>query len=236
MTNFYKHLLRQRLYESIDSELVFDGGIPFADTPSGDDNIPRRIYLLPPRTRADSVKVDPTSGTSTATTSSSMESFTDTKSRISSDAGDADNADILVYAPVSLDSLTEEEARDLATHGTWVASPQSTSFPASHYSDASQSTHRRRSTSQSSSRKSLRGHRHSRAHSSSENWHTLNSVPNSRTAEPVMTKSAVESRGRSNSFGKHGAIQLPTLPDEGLLPTYAEAATVVCGHSSHVKT
>lgn len=102
VSNYYKQLMREHLYDSIElcgSDVALDGVI-------SEDGTPRRIFLLPVRAngKAKATVNSPTASSSTA--------------RDPAVAGA-----VLVYAPVPLDSLTEEEARDLATSEAWVAQP-----------------------------------------------------------------------------------------------------------------
>jgi len=102
VSNYYKQLMRERLYDSIElcgSEAALDGVI-------SEDGTPRRIFLLPVHSNG---KGKATVNSPTASSSAARDP--------------AVAGAMLVYAPVPLDSLTEEEARDLATGEAWVACP-----------------------------------------------------------------------------------------------------------------
>ena len=179
-----------------DLSLNIPGTAPYTDVIPIDNVAPRRIYLLGTRT-----KTDPTSLNTTSSKKGSILGNGNKQNAIQSGLGDA-----LVYAPVPIESLSAEEAEELASSGAWVASPQSTTFP------DMQTSHRRHNRSQSrpSTSASTMERRHSRTQSASD--------AKSYTARSAEV--ARHSRTRSSSFGKGGRIALPLHPNEGLLPSY----------------
>ncbi|KLO19924.1 hypothetical protein SCHPADRAFT_935038 [Schizopora paradoxa] len=199
ITNFHKQVLRERMYGhdlTSDLSLNIPGTAPYTDVIPIDNVAPRRIYLLGSRT-----KTDPASLNASSSRAGNALGNAHKQSVMQNGLGDA-----LVYAPVPIESLSAEEAEELASSGAWVASPQSTTFP------DMQTPHRRHNRSQSRSSTSTytTDRRHSRTQSATD-------------AESYGTRSAEgtrHSRTRSSSFGKGGRIALPSHPNEGLLPSY----------------
>ena len=144
VSNYYKQLLRERLYDSIElcgSDVALDVDV--------EDGTPRRIFLLPARSsgKGKATADGPTASTSTA--------------RDPTVAGS-----VLVYAPVPLDSLTDEEARDLATNEAWVARP--TAHAQTHSRRHSHSHNHAHAHGTSHGRSHRHGHARARSHSLSQ--------------------------------------------------------------------
>ncbi|THH11916.1 hypothetical protein EW145_g340 [Phellinidium pouzarii] len=128
VSSFYKQLIRQHIY----------GSIELSESDVDDDGSPQRIFLLPARTKQD------------------MSSGSRMGLDYARDCSDV-NA-VLVYAPVSLNSLSESEARELGSSEAWV----------SHAPEHTQARHHRHSHSHSHSYShSPRSHRHSHNQTSS---------------------------------------------------------------------
>jgi len=197
ITNFRKQILRQRFYgQHFDSDLSLNvtNGSPYTDVIPVDDVAPRRIYLLPARSKTDADAPDASPSNAGRTPE-----IGNKQRLIQSGLGDA-----LVYAPVPIESLSADEARELASSGAWVASPQSSTFP-----DA-QLPHRRHNRSQSRSSTLGKDRGHSRTQSASDAW----------SYEGRHAEGKRHTRSRSSSLGKGGHIALPVFPTEGLLPSY----------------
>jgi len=197
ITNFHKQIHRQRMYgQDLNSDLSLNvpGSVPYSDVIPIDDVAPRRIYLLATRTRTDSI-----SSNASPSNAGTIAGDKNKERLIQTGLGDA-----LVYAPVPIESLSADEARELASSGAWVASPQSSTFPDMHL------PHRRhnRSQSRSSTLAMERGHSRTQSATDARN-HGGRSVEGGR-----------HTRSRSSSLGKGGHIALPTHPYEGLLPSY----------------
>lgn len=155
MSNYYVQLLRQRMYDSI--ELCG----------SGADGGHQRIFLLPARSLSSG-----TTSKSTLDGSFSTSHVSAATTEHVAAAAKGSKGTVLVYAPVSLDSLSEEEARELASAEAWVTTPRSLSGATQGHSHSrtrrhsySQSQiHGRRSSSDSRRHGTGHGHGHSHSH------------------------------------------------------------------------
>ncbi|TDL29639.1 hypothetical protein BD410DRAFT_798178 [Rickenella mellea] len=98
VSNYYKHLVRHQNYNSME----------LCESPV-DDDAPQRIYLLPSRSSM-SMSTPNSSASHHRTTANSH-----SRSRSSS------LSNVFIYAPVPLNSLSEEEARDLKATEAWVS-------------------------------------------------------------------------------------------------------------------
>ncbi len=197
ITNFHKQIPRQRMYgQDLNSDLALNvpGSVPYSDVIPIDDVAPRRIYLLATRTRTDSI-----SSNASPSNAGTIAGDKNKERLIQTGLGDA-----LVYAPVPIESLSADEARELASSGAWVASPQSSTFPDMHL------PHRRHNRSQSRSSTLAMERGHSRTQSATD----------ARNHGGRSAEGGRHTRSRSSSLGKGGHIALPTHPYEGLLPSY----------------
>ncbi|KAL5530085.1 hypothetical protein ACEPAF_6342 [Sanghuangporus sanghuang] len=114
VSQYYKLLLRQRTYGFVDVE---DSDVPLGSVETSDGGKPQRVYLLPARP--------------------AQEVYMGSASLPVADGS------MLVYAPVPIESLSETEARELASNEAWVS----------------------RTPVYSHSRRHLHGHGHSQSHS-----------------------------------------------------------------------
>lgn len=122
VSQFYKQLLRQQMFGSYD---LNDSDVALDSVDH--EGSPRRVFLLPARDNVDSSGVAGVFGKK-----------------------DHKASQMLIYAPVSLNSLSEAEARELSSREAWVSRPRSHSLGRKH------------SLSLSRSRSSA--HSHSRSH------------------------------------------------------------------------
>ncbi|KAI5119600.1 hypothetical protein M0805_005770 [Coniferiporia weirii] len=108
VSSFYKQLLRQGMYGSIE---LNESDVALG-TVDNDDGKPRRIYLLPARAAHDA--------------------FVESGPGLSLTRSGSNNGAMLVYAPVSYDSLSEAEARELGSSEAWVSRGPTTGRSHSH--------------------------------------------------------------------------------------------------------
>ncbi|KAH8118666.1 hypothetical protein DFH11DRAFT_1540794 [Phellopilus nigrolimitatus] len=104
VSNFYKQLLRQRLYGSIE---LNESDVTLSPMESNDGSgTPRRVFLLPART-VQGLQAGLDASVSAISGSNVLR--------------DGGNGGMLVYAPVPISSLSEAEARELASNEAWVS-------------------------------------------------------------------------------------------------------------------
>ena len=181
-----------------------------SDSSDSESSKRQRIYLLPSR---------PQSSSGTASSSRSH-----AKQHISSEGSTHGHSadwkrNVLVYAPVPLASLTEEEARELHATEAWV-----TIKPSSH-------SRRGHGRSASLSFSSSRSHSHQHSQSHSHSTSTAHSHTRRHTHSRHHSHSVSNSSATSASGSLSGRISLPIHQNEGLLPSYNDVQAEVQAHA-----
>lgn len=214
MSTYYKHLQREYLYsplELTESPVSLQIDIPSESSDSESSKHQRqRIYLLPSRPVS-------SSGPASSSRSHGMQHSSGDGSNHSHSNDRKRN--ILVYAPVPLASLTEEEARELHATEAWV-----TIKPLSH-------SRRGHGRSASLSISSSRGHSHQHSQSHSHSTSTAHSHTRRHTHSRHHSHSVSNGSATPASGSLSGRISLPIHQNEGLLPSYNDVQAEVQAHA-----